>query len=133
GRGNAAMPQMGVGMMLDVAAVLGSVDRTLALFADALSKQERWRAIPVDGVIGSVSDAGQPQLHWFTTYDGFEGFEPLRLYDVAARGGGAPTPEPEMLAAYGFPERFATETPAGYGADLFEAFRRTPMEHLAHP
>lgn len=38
-----------------------------------------------------------------------------------------------MLAAYGFPERFATETVAEYGADLFEAFRRTPMEHLAHP
>lgn len=133
GRGNAAMTQLGIGMMLDVPSVLGSVDRTLALFADALAKQERWHAIPIDGVIGSISDAGQPQLHWFTTYDGFDGFEPLTLYDVAPRWGGAPTPAPETMALFGFPERFTTETPAEYGADLFEAFRRTPMKHLAHP
>lgn len=132
GRGNATMVD-GIGLMLDVLTPFGSVDMVLEVFGKSLSRNERLREIPIDGVIGSISDAGTPQLHWFTTYDGFEGFEPLRLYDVGKEWAGAPSPSPDVLAEYGFPERMATETLAEAGADLFEAFRRTKMVHLAHP
>ncbi|MBB6013465.1 hypothetical protein HNR59_002854 [Aquamicrobium lusatiense] len=73
-----------------------------------------------------------PQLHWFTTC-GFEGYDPLVLYDVGKEWAGAPGPSPEMMAEYGLPERMATETLAEASAGLFEAFRRTKMVYLAHP
>lgn len=132
GRGNSVMTH-GVGIMLDVLTPFGSVDWVLDTFSRSLSRNERLREIPIDGVIGSISDAGTPQLHWFTTYDGFEGYDPLVLYDVGNEWAGAPTPHPATLADYGFPERMATSTLAESAADLFEAFRETRMQHLAHP
>ncbi len=132
GRGNSVMVD-GIGLLLDTASFMGSVDWALERFAELLARHERLKVIPIDGIIGSISDAGVPQMHWFTTYDGFEGFEPLTLYDVGHEWAGAPTPHPATLADYGFPERMADSTLAESAADLFEAFRRTRMQHLAHP
>lgn len=132
GRGNSVVVD-GIGTMLSALAGVGSVDYALDRLAAALARNERLREFPVDGVICSISDAGEPQLHWFTTYDGFEGFDPLALYDVGPEWAGGPTPSKETLAAWGFPERMATSTLAESGADLFEAMRQTKMAHLAHP
>ncbi len=132
GRGNSGMVRA-VGAALDVLTPFGSVDWLLEKFSESLSRNEHLREVPIDGVIGSISDDGKPQLHWFTTYDGFEGYAPLRLYDVGNEWAGGPTPHPATLADYGFPERMATSTLAESAADLFEAFRATRMQHLVHP
>lgn len=132
GRGNSIMVD-GVGLMLSAVSFMGSVDWALERFQEAIARNERLLEIPFDGVIGSISDAGVPQLHWFTTYDGFEGFNPLVLYEVGKEWAGAPQPHPSTLADYGFPERMATSTLGESAGDLFEALRATRMQHLAHP
>lgn len=132
GRGNTIMVD-GIGIMLSALAGLGSVDAVLDAFSRALLRNERLREIPIDGVIGSISDAGVPQLHWFTTSELFEGYDPLVLYDVGPEWAGGPHPHPSTLADYGFPDRMANSTLGESAGDLFEALRATRMQHLAHP
>jgi len=131
-RGN-SLAVAAVEMILTASTVGRTVGEALEKFADHLVNRPRLREFAIDGVIASVSDDRAPQLHWFTTYNGFDGFEPFVLYDVGGEWAGGPTPSADTLAKWGFPQRVATESLAECGADLFEAFRATKMAHLAHP
>lgn len=131
-RGN-SLAVAAVEMILTASTVGRTVDEALEKFADHLENRPRLRDVAIDGIIASVSDSGEPQLNWFTTYGGFDGFEPFVLYDVGGEWAGGPTPSAETLAKWGFPERAAIESLAECGADLFGAFRATKMAHLAHP
>ena len=132
GRGDDAAIKF-ITLALQTYAAAGTVDECLARFAKSIDRCRIDGAIPVDGLIASVSDDGVPQLHWFTTFGDFEGFEPFTLYNVSPEFAGGPQPSEETLAAWGFPERMADSTLAESGADLFEAMRQTQMPHLGHP
>jgi hypothetical protein len=122
----------GVGHLLDVqCSFCDDVDEVLERLAAALERNARDGATPIDGLLAGWSKTYGPLLHWFTTFDGFEGFEPFRLYNVGAEWAGGPTPDAETLASFGFP--WPGRTLAECAVDLFEAMRRTEMEHLAHP
>lgn len=133
GRGNNSSIQL-MGLALDAVSIAGkSIEEILEWLSGTLETKRRQGAPAFDGIIASVSKTNGPQLHWFTTYGEFEGFEPFKLYDVGAEWGGGPTPTDETLAAWGFPEKMSNSTLAESGPDLFEAMRQTKMAHLAAP
>src|SRR5690606_38680796 len=111
-----------------------SVDETIIWFQDALARRlDATGAAKIDCLIGCISETLGPKLYYFTTFGEMEGIAPMTLYDAGREHAGGPTPSAETLAEYDLPGRFATESFEECAADLFEAMRRTPMVHLAHP
>ncbi len=112
----------------------GNVDWAVTVFQDTIArKKDRKDTVKIDMLIACISEAFGPKLYYFTTHDGFGEVEPFTLYDAGREHAGGPIPDEAMLAEFGFPDRMANSTLAEAGADLFEAMRRTKMEHVAHP